>query len=143
MTDTNTNQPAPPRGIRNNNPGNIRHAGKIVWVGELRPDAEGYCVFSSPTYGVRAMYITFRTYQEVHRLNTPSLMLSRWAPPTENNLEAYIKDVCERGSFFPELPLDLSVHGVRWCQTITRHENGIDPYLVDIYQQAIDLANLR
>lgn len=141
-TPTPTKQ-APPRGIRNNNPGNIRYDGKIVWLGEMRPDTEGYCIFSAPTYGIRAMFITFRTYQEVHRLNTPRLMLSRWAPRIENDLDAYLRDVCSRGGFSPELPLDLNVLGVKWCQCITQHENGIDPYNADLYHIAIDMAQLR
>lgn len=135
--------PTAPRGVRNNNPGNIRHAGRIVWLGELAPDKEGYCVFSSPTYGVRALYIVFRTYQEVHRLNTPRLMISRWAPASENDVAAYVEDVCSRIGCYADLPYDLTLKGISWCQAIVRHEVGSDPYLTDIYVNAIDMANLR
>ena len=45
-----------PRGIRNNNPGNIRHGAN--WLG-LNPNGRNidsaFCVFTAPVYGIRAL----------------------------------------------------------------------------------------
>ena len=44
-----------PRGIRNNNGGNIRWDGVTDWQGMTGADAQGFVIFSDPVYGVRAM----------------------------------------------------------------------------------------
>lgn len=132
-----------PRGLRNNNPGNLRYAGKLVWYGEIEPDSDGYCRFPTPALGLRALFITFRTYQEVHRLKSPRLMILRFAPPTENNVEAYVQDVCERGPFHPDWPVDLEREGLEWLRAVVHHELGADPYTLIDYTNAIHMANLR
>lgn len=54
-----------PRGIRNNNPGNIRWGSD--WQGliseEERTD-KSFCQFQDPVYGLRAMVKIIFTYQE-------------------------------------------------------------------------------
>ena len=47
-----------PRGLRNNNPGNIR-LGSNRWVGEIRPSQDKeFCQFRSMKHGYRALIIT-------------------------------------------------------------------------------------
>lgn len=70
------------RGLRNNNPGNIRHNPNNKWQGlsEDQPDRE-FCKFRSMAYGVRAMAITLISYQDKYGLNTIGKLIGRWAPP--------------------------------------------------------------
>lgn len=84
-----------PRGVALNNPLNLRQQ-MIAWVGLAtdQPDAE-FCKFKSPEYGFRAPFIDFRTKQRKHGINTIRGLISRWAPPEDNNdTEAYIRHVC-------------------------------------------------
>lgn len=83
-----------PRGVRNNNPGNIDRT-NTIWLGEDRSAAalaseKRFCVFETPQASFRALAKTLLTYQRKHGLRTVRDMISRWAPSVENNTEAYI-----------------------------------------------------
>lgn len=85
-----------PRGLRNNNPGNIRRSGE-KWKG-LRPIQEDKDFFQFRTrgYGYRALIRTLQTYRNKYGIRTIADMIRRWAPPIENNTSAYIRQVCQR-----------------------------------------------
>ena len=81
-----------PRGIRNNNPLNIRVGNN--WQGEVaKPSDHTFEQFKEMKYGVRAAFIILRNYINRHKLNTIPKVISRWAPSNENNTLAYIKAV--------------------------------------------------
>lgn len=81
------------RGIRNNNPANIRRG--CCWKGLVEwPTDKQFCQFTTMTWGVRALLVTLRTYVVVHRLHTVPEIISRWAPPQDgNNTKRYIEYV--------------------------------------------------
>lgn len=81
------------RGIRNNNPANIRRGSS--WVGLVsKPTDREFCQFVSMTFGVRALLITLRTYVVKHDLHSVKQIISRWAPPQDgNNTKRYIEFV--------------------------------------------------
>ena len=81
-----------PRGIRNNNPLNIRIGNN--WQGEVsKPTDKQFEQFVSMEYGVRAAFIIIRNYIKRYKLNTIEKICSRWAPSSENNTSNYIKTV--------------------------------------------------
>lgn len=82
-----------PRGIRNNNPLNLRLSNNN-WLGKIQPNTDGtFEQFTSVTMGIRAAIKTLHSYiRKGH--NTPRLIITRWAPPTENNTEMYIDRAC-------------------------------------------------
>lgn len=81
-----------PRGIRNNNPLNIRVGNN--WQGEVaNPSDHTFEQFKEMKYGVRAAFIILRNYINRHKLNTIPKVINRWAPSKENNTLAYIKAV--------------------------------------------------
>ena len=90
-----------PRGIRNNNPLNIRLSSDR-WQGQRPPSTspegeKAFCVFESMAYGWRAAFVILcRTYYNKHKLCTIRAIITRWAPPKENNTEAYIRRVTDR-----------------------------------------------
>lgn len=83
-----------PRGIRNNNPLNIRIGN--VWLGEVRdPTDPNFEQFISMVYGVRAGFVLLRRYiRHYHRTTIPQV-IAAWAPSNENNTTAYIDKVCQ------------------------------------------------
>lgn len=115
-----------PRGIRNNNPGNIRRT-DVQWEGlaEDQPDGE-FFAFESPEYGVRAMARVLRSYQRRHQLETIEQIVNRWAPPSENDTASYVQHVSQRLGIPPDSPLDLEDDHLlaRLIQVMLRHENG-------------------
>lgn len=132
-----------PRGIRNNNPGNIRWGDD--WKGlvpkEQRTD-KSFCQFITPEYGIRAMIVILRNYQRKHGLNTISGIINRWAPTNENNTQAYIDSVAKSTGVTPDqfVHTDDSRFMMKLLQAIIRHENGEQPYGVDVFVKALELA---
>ncbi len=79
------------RGIRNNNPLNLRLCKRNAWLGQVGSDEDGFCRFSSPVFGFRAAFITLQTYRRKHGCHALQDYIHRWAPPSENPTEAYIQ----------------------------------------------------
>ncbi|HBP6159309.1 TPA: structural protein [Pseudomonas aeruginosa] len=122
--------PNPPRGIRNFNPGNIRHAKGTRWQGmSANQNDSAFVQFTGPQWGIRAIARTLITYQDKHALRTIRQIISRWAPPSENNTESYIRQVAARVGVAPDARID--VYDYRTMRTlveaIVRHENGPGP----------------
>lgn len=105
-----------PRGIRNNNPLNIRRS-KDKWQGlrTLQEDKE-FFQFSEMKYGWRAAFVILcRTYYKKYGLKTISDIIYRWAPPKENNTAAYIRRVSDYISIGPDRELgDPATHPTQW-----------------------------
>ncbi len=81
------------RGLRNNNPGNIR-INTDKFDGEIQPSQDrAFKQFQSMAYGYRAMFVILGT-KLAKGENTIEKIISSWAPPTENNTSAYISSVC-------------------------------------------------
>ena len=94
------------RGLRNCNPGNIRHS-RSKFKGEVRPSRDSaFKQFETMAYGYRAMFVLLDTYHRRYGLTTIRQMISRWAPPTENFTEGYIRFVSERTSISVDTPVD-------------------------------------
>ena len=91
------------RGIRNNNPLNIRKsADKWQGLSTLQEDRE-FFRFVSMEYGWRAAFVILcRTYYGKYGLKTIRDLVSRWAPAKENNTEAYIRHVSDYTGISPD-----------------------------------------
>ena len=124
------------RGWRNNNPGNIKHGDQ--WLG-LRPTQtdDAFCQFISPEYGIRAMTRILQNYYSRHKLKTIQEIINRWAPPVENDTDAYIRSVSQRLGLAENqrLPAGISHLMNPLIKAIIQHENGCQPYsdwLIDV-----------
>mgnify|MGYP003399076516 FL=1 len=96
-----------PRGIRNNNPLNIRRG--CNWLGLSKHQTDpAFCQFDSMTYGLRAGLIIIRTYMTKYKLTSIHAIVSRWAPPSENNTDAYVKSVASMMRIHALLTFDFS-----------------------------------
>jgi len=120
-----------PRGIRNNNPLNIRHS-KDQWKG-LKPQQNdsSFCQFETLDFGWRAaFYLLTRTYYHRYRLYTIRGIVSRWAPAIENNTKAYIDNVSRLTGIDPDEPLGIpSEKPARWMAVAVAmaiQENGTE-----------------
>ena len=108
-----------PRGIRNNNPLNIRLSSD-KWQGQVLPQrgsGEGaFCQFSEMKWGWRAAFrLLCHTYYGKYKLRTIRDIIYRWAPPNENGTLAYIRSVAERTGINADKELgDPATHAVQW-----------------------------
>ena len=85
------------RGLRNNNPLNIRHSSDR-WEGVRKEQTDKpFVQFKSMAYGYRAAWRILQTYYERFCMQSKTFtvrnIITRWAPPTENDTEAYIISV--------------------------------------------------
>ncbi|MBE98722.1 MAG: structural protein [Flavobacterium sp.] len=130
-----------PRGIRNNNPGNIEKTGD-AWQGlaSVQPDSR-FFTFSDPVYGVRALAKIIRNYRDRYGINTVQGIINRWAPPIENNTGAYVQAVASAVGVGPTEPLTWDAGQLRaLVSSIIHHENGQQPYSMALIDDGISRA---
>lgn len=127
-----------PRGIRNNNPGNIRHS-KTTWVGEVDGHDASFKTFSKPVYGIRAMAKLLGNYIRLHGLKTIRQMISRWAPPNENDTDAYVAHVAKGAGIDPDAPVSIA-DIPRIVPPMIAMENGRQPYPPELIAEGCRLA---
>ena len=88
-----------PRGLRNNNPLNIRHSASRWQGARVEQTDKAFVQFISMTMGYRAAWRILETYykhfEAQHKPFTPRNIIYRWAPPSENDSEAYLRRVCQ------------------------------------------------
>ena len=87
------------RGIRNNNPLNIRHS-QDQWEGMRKTQTDkSFVQFETMAYGYRAVWKILESYWKHFRQQrttfTVKSIVARWAPPTENDTDAYIRAVLQ------------------------------------------------
>ena len=94
------------RGLNNRNPGNIRQS-KGRYKGEVRPSRDpAFKQFETMAWGYRAIFVLLHTYRTRHGLRTIAAMIARWAPPSENKTELYIRTVSRRSGIPADRPID-------------------------------------
>jgi len=114
------------RGIRNNNPGNIRISGN-AWQGKLADNTDGtFEQFATMSDGVRALAKNLLTYFDRHGLNTVRGIISRWAPASENMTGAYVNAVANTVGVKPDDRINVRDANTLALLTeaIIHHENG-------------------
>lgn len=122
------------RGLRNNNPGNIRHDG-TRWQGEIIPSTDfAFKQFKTMAYGYRAMLKLLRNYALLHHCYTIRTMVSRWAPPSENDTKSYITTVAKIAGIDPDRRIDIYDRHLM-CSlagAMSRVENGTSAVMADV-----------
>lgn len=115
------------RGLKNCNPGNIRRS-RGRYKGEVVPSRDpAFKQFESLAWGYRAIFVLLHTYRTRHGMRTIAEMIARWAPPSENRTDAYIRAVSDRTGIGPHEPLDTRDRKtmVPIAAAISRVENGV------------------
>lgn len=140
----------PTRGERLNNPGNIDRVAGATWKGQS-PDQSAdarFIVFTSPVWGIRALARVLLTYSHVYPQDTPRdidtvrEIVSRWAPPTENDTDAYVQAVAKTTGFLPDQTIDVTDPEVMASLVIAiiRQENGRNSYHRDEIEDGVQRA---
>jgi preprotein translocase subunit SecE len=114
-----------PRGIRNNNPGNLNYVGQ---AGATMEGGEGgrFAVFESMQHGVAALYKQLQLYFK-RGINTLSSIVKTYAPASDNNnVDAYISALTKATGKGANEVLDSGDTATiaRLMKGIVDHENG-------------------
>ncbi|MFM7945872.1 hypothetical protein [Hafnia paralvei] len=114
-----------PRGIRNNNPGNLNFAGQS---GATKEGGEGgrFAVFESMEHGVAALYRQLQLYFK-RGVNTLSSIVKTYAPASDgNNVDAYVSALSKATGKGANETIDAgdTTTIARLMKGIVDHENG-------------------
>jgi hypothetical protein len=138
-----------PRGIRNNNPGNVEFRRRDPWVGqaarETLPTGQPgrFAVFETPEHGIRAMAKLLMNYQDKQGLDTLEKITNRYAPPVENDPQRYAQFVGERAGLKPDEPFRFADDPERAkaiLMAMILKENGSVPYPDERIRAGLDMA---
>ena len=112
-----------PRGMRNNNPGNLKFF-NIGWQGETGSDGT-FSIFSLYKYGIRAMLLDLIGDYRKDGKRTLRQLVNEFAPNSENLTSSYISFVAQRtGINADEQFLDSYANWKKIVTAMARFENG-------------------
>lgn len=115
------------RGIKNNNPGNIKN-NRTQWQGRVSEKENFdkiFVVFEDMTFGLRALMMNLLSYRKRHNLHTIEELISRWAPPFENQTQKYIAFVENQTGIGKNTPLSFDRKElISIAKAIVIYENG-------------------
>lgn len=127
-----------PRGLRNNNPLNIRYVKSNNWLGKI--DGEGkqdkaFEEFDSLENGLRAAYVLLYNYMEKSNLRSVAAIISRWAPMNENRTDVYIETVTKLVHVTATTPISFNdpYTMVELVQAMVKVECGVKIQYSDIF----------
>lgn len=122
-----------PRGLRNNNPGNIRR-NSDAFQGEKTSSDREFKQFKLMAYGYRAIFKILSNYYRNYKLDTIRKMISRWAPENENNTDAYIKAVSDYAGIPADDPINVNDREqmIRIVAGMSKVENGREADMSDV-----------
>lgn len=123
------------------NPMGIMIVHGVTWAGQAQNQLDDRLVtFTGPGWGMRAGVETLHTYQTKDGVKTMREAIHRWAPPNENDTQAYIDDVCDRCSVGEDDEVNFNLIMPTLVKAIVIHENGRCIYSDDVISQAIAMA---
>ena len=127
-----------PRGIRNNNPGNLNFARQAGATKEAGANGR-FAVFADAQAGLNALSRQLQLYAS-RGLNSVSQMISQFAPPSENNTKAYIARVSKALGVTKTDSLNMSDPKVvrTMMDAIITVENGYNPYSAAAVNAAVN-----
>lgn len=120
-----------PRPVRNNNPFDIDNGPH--WQGLMPTDKltdvqkhERFAVFATPEDGFRAGVILLHNYKHLYGADTIRKIISRLAPPNENNTAAYEEAMTRYLGVGVDAPLDINNYATMFkaAKGITHVESG-------------------
>ena len=122
-----------PRGLRNNNPGNIRR-NNDVFQGEKTSSDREFKQFKLMAYGYRAIFKILSNYYRNYKLDTIHKMIGRWAPENENDTDAYIKAVSDYAGIPADDPININDREqmIRLVAGMSKVENGREADMSDV-----------
>ncbi|MCF8428390.1 MAG: structural protein [Bacteroidia bacterium] len=121
-----------PRGIRNNNPGNLRISTE-TWIGKIdrsKNTDKSFEQFIELRWGIRAMMRNIITAINTKKLDTIRKLITKYAPPEDNNdTEAYISAVVRKVGISDRTVLGTDQATlIKLTTAIIEHENGANTY---------------
>ena len=122
------------RGLRNNNPLNIRR-NSTKWKGlSAKQTDREFFSFVDACWGYRAAFVALHNYYLRHSLKTLRAWINRWAPPVENDTDAYVRFVSRVSGIDADAELDINDEDsmLRIVSAMSHMENGVQAEAQDV-----------
>ncbi len=146
-----------PRGVRNNNPGNIEFSERNDWVGQTGIEKHAdprFSNFDKPESGIRAMLKLFQTYNKRGQKDLDTMFrgivtaegrVSGYAPDKENDTDNYIKFLTKRTGIGEFSEIDISDFDtlIKLLPAVVRMEQGYDPYDKSLYAGVLEGEGIK
>ena len=130
------------RGIRNNNPLNIRHSADRWEGARIELTDKSFVQFQTMAYGYRAAWKVLESYWKHFKRQrqpfTVAHIIARWAPPSENHTDAYVSTVLKLTSLggkenLPRPFMGIAIDKLVWLfAAMTTMECGVPYEKVDV-----------
>lgn len=118
-----------PRGIRNNNPGNIKYGDFAIRMGATGKDADGFAIFPDARTGLNAIAANLASYAR-KGINTPSEIAHRWSTTDQDSYTAMLAKAL---GVDPNQAVNMAdpkvINALR--NGIIMQENGRNPYAAE------------
>ena len=114
-----------------NNIFNIRATG-TKWQGQTG-QKKGFCEFIDQEHCIRAWLVLMRTYRRKHGCNTIRTIVTRFAPPTENDTLLYIRQMVRWTSIGADAVLTGSFDYCFLGAAMALKETGTRIFTNDVY----------
>ncbi|CAB3952688.1 hypothetical protein [Achromobacter piechaudii] len=132
-----------PRGIRNNNPGNLNYVGQRGATLE-GGDKGRFAKWKTAREGLQALANQLRLYGD-RGLDSIRKVVNTYAPASENDTQAYVNQLAAFMGIDPDETFDVKTDPAALAmlmQGIIKHENGYNPYSRDQIDDAIGSSGL-
>ena len=128
------------RGELCSNPFNIDES-KNKWLGKSAIEKDKRLEeFDEPLYGIRAGIVLLKNYYYRYGLKTVSAIYDRYAPPNENDTEAYKSFMAKRLGVGIDEEFDFEEKVFDLAKATIHMEQGRVIYPDEMIQKAIDMA---
>lgn len=128
------------RGLRNNNPGNIRKSGDN-WYGLAPKQTDSqFFQFSNAKYGIRALGKILLNYERLYYLDTVRKIITRWAPGHENPTASYVDYVARKIGVGADDVISVRSHLADLTKAIISFENGFNPYSDGVINEGLAMV---
>ena len=130
-----------PRGIRNNNPLNIKWSASNGWNGQTGKDSGGFCIFDNPENGVRAAAKILNSYKKLG-LTSIRQIVKRWTSGDSTTIQSNYIDFIVKGL---QIGADVSLNSNNYAALLfamTQFENGQNPYPMSLYVSGVNSAGV-
>lgn len=127
--------------IQINNPGNTRPG--CSFQGEVGTE-KGFSVFDTLTNGIRAYYKNLHTAIFVHGRKTIRHYITAYAPPSENDTEAYIAEMSKGTGVGPDQPINTDPESlIQFALIQFKIENGANEITSDDCKEGLEACNCQ
>lgn len=121
---------------------NIRRGQRWKGLRQVQNDSD-FCQFTSIEWGIRAAVLILASYARKH-VRTIEEVITRWAPPSENNTTRYVQMVCESTGWPPSrvVPVNSETDTTKFLQAMAAVETGVTIRL-ELLRAGYRLANIQ